>query len=169
MVAPQRSCETISRKFRRSNDVKRLPWLLKTRSMPLAMLAPLLDCDATFVSLQKDVRPHDRAYLSTRHEIIDLTAAVTDFVETAALIENLDLVITVCTSVAHLAGTLGRPTWVMLPYVGDWRWLTDRSDSPWYPAVRLFRQDRNRSYSSVVQQVRTELEFRISGFRMPVT
>jgi tetratricopeptide (TPR) repeat protein len=135
------------------------------RSMPLAMLAPLLDCDATFVSLQKDVRPDDRAYLSTRHEIIDLTAAVTDFVETAALIENLDLVITVCTSVAHLAGTLGRPTWVMLPYVGDWRWLTDRSDSPWYPAVRLFRQDGTRDYAGTVEQVRRELQPLISGFK----
>jgi len=137
----------------------------RNRSMPLATLAPLLDCDATFVSLQKDVRPDDRAYLATRHEIIDLTAAVTDFVDTAALIENLDLVITVCTSVAHLAGTLGRPTWVMLPFFGDWRWLTDRSDSPWYPSVRLFRQDRSRFYSGVVQDVRAELEARISGFR----
>jgi tetratricopeptide (TPR) repeat protein len=137
----------------------------RNRSMPLATLAPLLDCDATFVSLQKDVRPDDRAYLSTRHEIIDLTAAVTDFVETAALIENLDLVITVCTSVAHLAGTLGRPTWVMLPYVGDWRWLTDRSDSPWYPAVRLFRQDGTRDYAGTVEQVRRELQPLISGFK----
>lgn len=137
----------------------------RNRSMPLATLAPLLDCKATFVSLQKDVRPDDRAYLATRHEIIDLTAAVTDFVDTAALIENLDLVITVCTSVAHLAGTLGRPTWVMLPFFGDWRWLADRSDSPWYPSVRLFRQDGSRSYAGVVQKVCTELEARISEFR----
>ena len=92
---------------------------------------------------------------------------MTDFADTAALIENLDLVITVCTSVAHLAATLGRPTWVMLPYVGDWRWLTERVDSPWYPAVRLFRQDESRSYSGVVQSVRTELEAQIAGFRRP--
>jgi len=137
----------------------------RNRSMPLATLAPLLDLDATFISLQKDVRPDDRALLETRDEIIDLTSGIADFVDTAALIENLDLVITVCTSVAHLAGTLGRPTWVMLPYVGDWRWLTERSDSPWYPAVRLFRQDSTYDYASVVARVRTELIAAIAAFR----
>jgi tetratricopeptide (TPR) repeat protein len=131
------------------------------RSMPLAMLSPLLDLDATFVSLQKDVRPDDKVLLAAHTEIIDPTSDLTDFVETAALIQNLDLVITVCTSVAHLAGTLGRETWVMLPHLGDWRWLLDRDDSPWYPTVRLFRQDERRDYASVVARVRTELLARI--------
>jgi hypothetical protein len=90
---------------------------------------------------------------------------LTDFVETAALIANLDLVITVCTSVAHLAGTLGRPTWVMLPHVGDWRWLDGRDDSPWYPSVRLFRQDETRDYADVVERVRAELQTLIAGFQ----
>jgi tetratricopeptide (TPR) repeat protein len=135
----------------------------RNRSMPLAMLASLLDCDATFVSLQKDLKPDDRAFL-TQTNILDLTADLTDFVETAALIENLDLVITVCTSVAHVAGTLGKETWVMLPYVGDWRWLDGRDDSPWYPTVRLFRQDDTRSYETVVARVRRELLAKISAF-----
>ncbi len=137
----------------------------RNRSMPLKTLAPLLDCNATFVSLQKDVRPGDKPFLNAHHEIVDLTADVADFVDTAALIENLDLVVTVCTSVAHLSATLGRPTWVMLPYVGDWRWLTERRDSPWYPAVRLFRQDSPGDYASVVARVRTELTAAISAFR----
>jgi tetratricopeptide (TPR) repeat protein len=127
------------------------------RSMPLKTLTPLFDVDATFVSLQKDPRPDDKALLDQRAEIADLTADLTDFVETAALVSCLDLVITVCTSVAHLAGTLGRPTWVMLPYLPDWRWLLDRNDSPWYPTVRLFRQDDTRDYEGVVESVRTEL------------
>lgn len=135
----------------------------RNRSMPLATLLPLLDADATFVSLQKDPRPDDKALLRTQSGIIDLTADLTDFAETAALVSCLDLVVSVCTSVAHLAATLGRPTWVMLPYIGDWRWLVDRDDSPWYPSVRLFRQDETRSYAGVVARVRAELAKVISG------
>jgi tetratricopeptide (TPR) repeat protein len=136
----------------------------RNRSMPLKTLTPLLDVDATFISLQKDIRPHDKVVLKERAEIVDLTADLTDFVETAALISCLDLVITVCTSVAHLAGTLGRPTWVMLPYLADWRWMLDRADSPWYPSVRLFRQEKGRDYAGVVSVVRTELLAMTSAF-----
>lgn len=135
----------------------------RNRSMPLATLLPLLEVDASFVSLQKDPRPDDRALLGKQIGLIDLTDDLTDFAETAALVSCLDLVITVCTSVAHLAATLGRPTWVMLPYIGDWRWLVDRDDSPWYPSVRLFRQDGTRSYAGVVERVRAELAAVISG------
>ena len=84
--------------------------------------------------------PNDAAVLRERSDIIDLTADLTDFAETAALVCCLDLVITVDTSVAHLAGALGRPTWILLPWTPDYRWLLDREDSPWYPSVRLFRQ-----------------------------
>ena len=73
--------------------------------------------------------------------------------------------ITVCTSAAHLAGTLGCPTWVLLLYVPDWRWLLDRDDSPWYPAVRLFRQSETREYDSVVDRVRTELVAAVDEFK----
>ena len=127
------------------------------RSIPLRTLSRILDVDATFVSLQKDPRPKDAAVLRERGDIVDLTADLTDFTETAALISCLDLVITVDTSVAHLAGALGCPTWILLPYTPDYRWLLDRDDSPWYPSVRLFRQTETREYESVLDRVRTEL------------
>jgi ADP-heptose:LPS heptosyltransferase len=78
------------------------------------------------------------------------------------LLSCLDLVVTADTSVAHLAGAMGRPTWVMLPYVPDYRWLLDRGDSPWYPTVRLFRQDTTRDYAPVVDRIRAELGAQIS-------
>ena len=127
------------------------------RSIPLRALAGILDADATFVSLQKDPRADDQAVLREQSDILDLTADLTDFVATAALIRCLDLVITVDTSVAHLAGALGCPTWILLPYVPDYRWLLDRDDSPWYPTVRLFRQTETREYPSVLERVRCEL------------
>jgi tetratricopeptide (TPR) repeat protein len=136
----------------------------RNRSMPLATLAPLLGLNATFVSLQKDPRPADSARLRGEPGVLDLTAELTDFVDTAALLSCLDLVITVCTSVAHLAGTLGQPTWLKLPFVGDWRWQVDRDDSPWYPTVRLFRQDASRDYAAVVERVRAELAAVIATF-----
>jgi tetratricopeptide (TPR) repeat protein len=127
------------------------------RSTSLRTLSPLLDADASFISLQKDPRPVDRAFLRERPDIIDPTADLTDFVETAALVSCLDLVITIDSSVAHLAAALGRPTWMVLPYVPDYRWLLDREDSPWYPTMRLFRQSKNRDYGEVVERVRSEL------------
>jgi tetratricopeptide (TPR) repeat protein len=135
------------------------------RSIPLHWLSRILDVDATFVSLQKDPRPNDAAFLRERNDIIDLTADLTDFAETAALISCLDLVITVDTSVAHLAGALGCPTWILLPYTPDHRWLLDRDDSPWYPSVRLFRQNQTREYDGVLERVRDELRARIIAVR----
>src|SRR5271169_5617491 len=127
------------------------------------MLAGILDVDATFVSLQKDPRPGDRATLLEQSEIVDLTEHLADFADTAALMSCLDLVITVDTSVAHLAGALGRPTWILLPYTPDYRWLLDRDDSPWYPTVRLFRQSESRDYAPVLERVRVELQNRIAA------
>jgi tetratricopeptide (TPR) repeat protein len=129
----------------------------RERSIPLANLAALFELDACFVSLQKDPRPDDRTFLSQRTDILDLTQDLTDFAETAALVSCLDVVITVDTSVAHLAATLGRPTWVLLPYLPDWRWLLGRDDSPWYPTARLLRQSEERDWQSVLDRVRTEL------------
>ena len=126
------------------------------RSIPLQMLSPILDVDAVFISLQKDVRESDRAGLESG-KLADWTAELTDFVETAALVSCLDLVITVDTSVAHLAGALGCATWVLLPYTPDYRWLLDRDDSPWYPTMRLFRQSETRDYGMVLDRVRSEL------------
>jgi hypothetical protein len=80
-----------------------------------------------------------------------------DYAETAALIENLDLVITVDTSVAHLAGAMGKPVWIMLPFAPDWRWLLNRCDSPWYRSARLFRQPSAGDWTSVLSRVMQEL------------
>jgi len=126
------------------------------RSLPFELLSSLLGLDATFVSLQKDVRPGDRALLG-QSGIVDLTDHLTDFAETAALISCLDLVISVDTSVAHLAAALGCPTWILLPYTPDYRWLLDRDDSPWYPTARLFRQGAARDYAEVIDRVRSDL------------
>jgi tetratricopeptide (TPR) repeat protein len=137
----------------------------RNRSMPLSTLASILDCEATFVSLQKEPRPEDKATLRDCVGLIDLTGQLSGFVETAALVSCLDLVITVDTSVAHLAAALGRPTWILLPYTPDYRWMLDRDDSPWYPTARLFRQDERRDYVAVVERVRDELNGLIAAFR----
>ncbi len=127
------------------------------RSMPLECLLPLLDVKAQFVGLQKDIRPGDQAVLGARNDILHLGAELKSFADTAALIEHLDLVISADTSVAHLAGALGRPVWIFLPYVPDWRWLVDREDSPWYPTARLFRQSQTREWHSVIEAMRRAL------------
>jgi hypothetical protein len=128
----------------------------RERSIGLRSFLPLFDAfgaDVTFVSLQKDVRPEDAALLRNRADILDYGDALEDFSDTAALISQLDLVISVDTSVAHLAGALGKPVWILLTYFPDWRWLLGRDDSPWYPTARLFRQDESRSWASVIARV----------------
>jgi hypothetical protein len=130
----------------------------KTRSIPLSSLLPLLDANATFVSLQKDVRSLDAAVLKQRPDLLDFTDEFDDFSDTAAVIANLDLVISIDTSVVHLAGALGKPVWVLLSYVCDWRWLLDREDSPWYPTARLFRQDASWAWDGVIGRVGAALQ-----------
>jgi tetratricopeptide (TPR) repeat protein len=129
-----------------------------SRSVPLRALLPLLDADATFVSLQKEVPAEDMALLNERTDIRHFGAELRDFSDTAALVTNLDLVISIDTSVAHLAGALGRPVWVLLPYDADWRWLLDRADSPWYPTARLFRQAETRDWDPVITRLCEALE-----------
>jgi len=129
----------------------------QNRSIDLGALLPILDVDADFISLQKDVRPADAVVLGQRADIAQFGGALSDFSDSAALISELDLVITVDTSVAHLAGALGRPTWILLPYLPDWRWLLDRETSPWYPTACLFRQDETRAWSNVIPRVRQAL------------
>jgi len=115
------------------------------------LFKPLFDLrDAEFISLQlpdPHVEPLDDPAL------IDRTSALRDFDDTAALIADLDLVISVDTAVAHLAGALARPVWMMLPRAPDFRWMMDRSDSPWYPTMRLFRQPSPGDWESVVAAV----------------
>ena len=133
------------------------------RSISLRSLLPLLDIEATFVSLQKEVRVADTELLKERADILHFGDALGDFSDTAALISNLDLVISVDTSIAHLAGALAKPVWVLLPFVPDWRWLLDRKDSPWYPTARLFRQDETRQWDNVIARVHARLHDFVRG------
>jgi tetratricopeptide (TPR) repeat protein len=135
----------------------------RNRSVSFHMLTSLLDEKASFVSLQKEIRPADRAELSTRADVLDASEHLVDFGETAALIACLDLVITVDTSVAHLSAALGKPTWILLPFMPDYRWLLGRDDSPWYPSVRLFRQSQSRDYGSVIGRIRESLAGWLAG------
>ncbi len=89
--------------------------------------------------------------------IIDFTSLLNDFSDTAALIENLDLVISVDTSTAHLAGALGKPVWILNRFDTDWRWLLNRTDSPWYPTVKLYRQEKAGDWDAVIRRVKTDL------------
>jgi tetratricopeptide (TPR) repeat protein len=129
----------------------------QNRSISLRSLLPLLDIEATFVSLQKDVRSDDAAVLKECNDVLHFGDELKDFSDTAALILQLDLVISVDTSVAHLAGALGKPVWILLPHNPDWRWLLDRHDSPWYPSARLFRQQQFGNWAHVIDQVKSEL------------
>ncbi len=127
------------------------------RSLPsLANLAPLADVPGiAFVSLQKGEREDEAKQPPNGLSLMPLGGLIQDFADTAAIIESLDLVITVDTAVAHVAGALGKPCWVLLPWLGvDWRWLMDRDDSPWYPGVlRLFRQGKAGDWAGVVNEV----------------
>jgi tetratricopeptide (TPR) repeat protein len=134
------------------------------RSIPLRAFSGLLGATAAYISLQKDPKSEDKAALQELPGVIDLTSHFANFVETAALISCLDLVITVDTSVAHLAGALGCPTWMLLSYTPDYRWLLDRDDSPWYPAMRLFRQGETRQWQDVIDRGRRELEMQVALF-----
>jgi tetratricopeptide (TPR) repeat protein len=127
------------------------------RSMPLSQLEPLFRVAGVHLySLQMGEAGAQLAKMSA--EIVDLTPAIDDMADTAALIAHLDLVLCVDTSVAHLAASLGKPVWLMLPFAPDWRWLLNRNDSPWYPTMRLFRQATLGDWSSVVHEVRTALQ-----------
>ena len=127
------------------------------RSIPLAAWAPLLGVEGVrFFSLQVGDAARRLADGPGR-KVVDLSALLTDYAETAAAVEQLDLVISVDTSVVHLAGALAKPTWVLLPWVPDWRWLRNREDSPWYPTLRLFRQPARSAWEPVMTRVTQEL------------
>ena len=128
---------------------------------PLADLAGLGCGGVTFVSLQVG-KPEGQA-TPEGMRLIRYAQKLSTFEETAALMENLDLVITVDTAIAHLAGALGRPVWTLLPFSCDWRWLAGRDDTPWYPTMRLFRQKRPRDWAEVIGRVRAELSAWIAG------
>jgi tetratricopeptide (TPR) repeat protein len=129
-----------------------------TRSIGLAQLSPLLSAPGIeFLGLQKDLREGDREILRNNPHVTYAGDAIGDFDDTAAIMSSADLVISSDTSVAHLAGAMGKPVWVLLQSVADWRWLLDRADSPWYPTARLFRQPEAGDWHSVIRRVEEEL------------
>jgi tetratricopeptide (TPR) repeat protein len=128
------------------------------RSIPLKELKPWLDLKGTqFYSLQKDNFAQEIKQLELEDHLINYMNEVKDFADTAALVMNLDLVITVDTSVAHLAGALGKPVWIMSRYNADWRWLQNRPYNPWYPTARIFGQSRMNDWSGVIAKIQNEL------------
>ncbi|MBV9985355.1 tetratricopeptide repeat protein [Bradyrhizobium sp.] len=134
------------------------------RSIPFARLAPLTAIPgARFVSLQKDIRATDADDARRCGNVIDLGGGLRDFADTAAIVAQLDLVITVDTAVAHLAGAMGKPVWVLLPRVPDFRWLLDRATSPWYPSARLFRKGQTDTWDDVIAGVAKELAARAAS------
>jgi Tfp pilus assembly protein PilF len=139
------------------------------RSLTLEQIVGLVPPNVEFYCLQRDMRPRDIPALAMYPHVRYLGADLADFSDTAAVIAEMDLVISVDTSVLHLAGAMGAPAWGLLPSVCDWRWLLDRPDSPWYPSIRLFRQDTHGDWSSVLALVGQELERTIqaSPFRDP--
>jgi ADP-heptose:LPS heptosyltransferase len=126
------------------------------RSIGLATLLPMLSADAHWIPLQKEIGDSDAALLRDL-QIVFYGGEFRDFSDTAVLIDLVDLVITIDTSVAHLAGAMGKPVWIVLPYDSEWRWLFDRNDSPWYPSARLFRQHEIGNWAGVIEEVKSEL------------
>ena len=127
------------------------------RSIKLSALVPFLPESVEYFSLQKEVREYDQVTLQGYPAIRHFGDELNDFSDTAALCEQMDVVISVDTSVAHLSAALGKATWVLLPYAPDWRWLLDREDTPWYPSARLFRQRANGGWASVFEEVNAAL------------
>ncbi len=124
------------------------------RSIPLVEFVKIIPLGAQCVSLQKDLDDEERAVIEARTDILHFG---TGFADTAALVESMDLVVSVDTSIAHLAGAMGKAVWIMMPRAGDWRWMRDREDSPWYPSARLYRQPAAGDWDRVVKRVGEDL------------
>ncbi|MGH6728146.1 MAG: tetratricopeptide repeat protein [Pseudolabrys sp.] len=164
LAAPSNRMETWRERLPRSGKVRiALAWAGsathkrdQARSIPLAKLRALFDNNdgVEWLSVQRELRNGDGEILNAYSQVHHLGPELADFGDTAAVLALADLVITVDTAVAHLAGALGRPVWVLLPFCPDFRWLLDRDDSPWYPSARLFRQPRMADWDSVIASLR---------------
>jgi hypothetical protein len=132
------------------------------RSLDLSALIPLLDLPVEFHSLHKEYRMKDLTLLNATPQIINHHSDLHDFSDTAALINEMDLVISVCTANAHLAGALGKNVWILLGYESNYRWLLGRSDSPWYPSATLIRQGYSGDWSNLIQEIKNKLESKFS-------
>jgi len=131
----------------------------KNRSINLSFFSAITNIhDTQFYSLQVGDQRADLNQEAFASQIIDVGKHLGDYAETATVINQLDLIITVDTSVAHLAGAMGKPVWVLLPFAPDWRWLLERDDSPWYPTMRLFRQQERGNWTTVFNEVNQALE-----------
>ncbi len=132
------------------------------RSIPLELFRTVLAdfAAARFVCLQKEIAERDAAAMRACQNLLLRAPELVDFADTAGLVAQLDLVIAVDSAVAHLAGAMGRPVWLLVPFSPDWRWLLGRTDSPWYSATRLFRQPRLGDWQTVLTNVRSELQQR---------
>ncbi len=128
------------------------------RSIPAELLATLFSDDYEFICLQKEIRPQDKLWLEKNPCISEYSADLQDFADTAALCELMDIVISVDTSVAHLAGALGKPLWLLLSFTSEWRWMHQRTDNLWYPSARLYRQPRQNEWQEILHQVRADLD-----------
>lgn len=129
----------------------------RERSLAFERLSTLLEESVEFHCLQKEIRPADREAIAKDGRLHVWKEELGDFADTAALIANMDVVVSVDTSVAHLAAALGKPTWILLAKISDYRWLLDRTDSPWYPSARLFRQPSRGDWGPVIDEARAAL------------
>jgi hypothetical protein len=130
----------------------------KNRSLKLSALLPYLPSNVEYICLQKEIREIDKAYLNNQFQINYIGEQLEDFSDTAAVCKLMDLVVSVDTSVAHLSATLGIPTWLLLPFCPDWRWLLSRDDSPWYSSMVLFRQKKIGDWSGIFEKLKYRLE-----------
>jgi Glycosyltransferase family 9 (heptosyltransferase) len=138
------------------------------RSIPFGRFRAIVDGSGLpFVCLQREIRRADQEALGSCPSVASLQGRMRDFADTAALVEELDLVVSVDTSIAHLAGALGKETWTLLPFSPDWRWMMGRADSPWYPTMRLFRQPDPGDWEGVFREVVSALAARFPGRRRP--
>jgi tetratricopeptide (TPR) repeat protein len=140
----------------------------RNRSVPLSIFAPLARPDVKFFSLQLGNGADQAKNPPPGMDLIDLTAHITDMADTAAFVSELDLIISVDTALVHLTGALGRPTWVMIPFIPDFRWLMDRDDTPLYPSLRLFRQARAKIWDDVIVRLSEALDRERAAMPAPV-
>jgi len=168
LYADPNSAEDWSKRFPPDRAIKRigLVWAGRpenkndrNRSMRLDQFAPLsVWKNVKFYSLQKGAAADEARNPPAGMELIDNTNDLDDFTDTAAMLVNLDLLVTVDTSVAHLAGAMGKPVWVLLPFMPDWRWILNRDDTPWYPTMRLFRQKVRGDWGEMMERVKEAIE-----------
>jgi ADP-heptose:LPS heptosyltransferase len=118
---------------------------------------------ASFISIQRDVRNADAAQLAATTQLIHLGGELADFNDTAAVLALCDLLITVDTAPAHLAGAMGRPVWVLVPFAPDWRWMLEGETTPWYPSARVFRQSALADWNAVIARVAAALQEQLKG------